>query len=128
MGDGICPECGVQLESFVEGSSMGSSCPACGWSVATTYTLPIRKDERKYTITLLPGGDLGQETIKAVSSVANCNYLTARQLLMNAPIELFSGLAPEILERKRVLDKARVPIAISPHFPYDDEGKEHEDD
>lgn len=128
MSNDLCPRCGTLLEGFIEGSSMGSCCPKCGWCVATTYIPPIRQDEREYTITLLPGGAPGQEALRAASHVANCNYLVARQMLLDAPVDMVSGLAPEILERKRVLDKARVPIAISPHFPYDDEGKEHEDD
>ena len=109
---------GAMLEGFIEGSCTGSLCPKCGWSVVATYTPPIHEDEHNYAITLLSGCAPDEKTIKAVSHVANCGFLVARQMLLDAPTELFSGLAPEVLERKRVLEEARVPISISPEFPY----------
>ena len=123
VAGGICPECGSDLESLVEGSSMGSRCPACGWSVVTTFALPILEDEREYTIILMPGGAPTREALKAISRIAMRNYVTAKHLMEGAPATLFSGRAAEVLERKNELEDAGVLIEVRPDFPYDRDGK-----
>ena len=121
--DGFCPACGAQLDDFIEGSCMGQRCPICGWSVVATYLPPIQLDEREYTITLLPGCAPAKDALKAVSRLMMCNYLDARRMMRGAPMELFSGRAPAVLEHMRALDEAGVPIAVTPDFPYDAEGQ-----
>lgn len=118
-----CPDCGTVLEDFIEGSSMGQRCPSCGWSLVTTYTPPILEDYGEYTITLLAGNDASPATLKAVSRLMGCNYITARKLVLDAPKTLFVGCAYDILERKTMLENAGVLIAISPEFPYGDDGQ-----
>jgi hypothetical protein len=122
VAGGICPECGSDLEGLVEGSSMGSRCPACGWSVVTTFALPILEDEREYTIILMPGGAPTREALKAISRIAMRNSVTAKQLMEGAPATLFSGRAAEVLERKNELEDAGVLIEVRPDFPYDRDG------
>ena len=121
--ESICPECGASLEGFVEGSSMGQRCTACGWSVVTTYTPPIMEDERGYTIVLVPGGAASGEALRAVSRIAMCNFVEARRLIAGAPIELFTGFAAEVLTHKNNLEAAGVPIEVHPNFPYDEDGR-----
>ncbi len=121
--DGICPACGSRLEGFIEGSCMGQRCPTCGWSVVATYLLPIQLDEREYAITLPPGCAPTKDALKAVSRLMMCNYLGARRMIQDAPTTLFSGRAPEVLEHKRALEGAGVPIAITPDFPYNEDGR-----
>lgn len=117
-----CPNCDAILEDFIEGSSMGQRCPSCGWSLVTTYTPPILEDDREYTITLLAGNDASPATLKAVSRLMGCNYITARKLVLEAPMALFVGRATDILEQKAALEGAGVLIAITPEFPYGEDG------
>lgn len=123
VNDGICPECGTDLEGFVEGSSMGSRCPVCGWTIVRTYAPPILEDEREYTIILMPGGIPTREALKAISRIAMCNYVAARQVMVDAPVTLFEGHATEVLARKNELEDAGVPIEVHPDFPYDKDGR-----
>ncbi len=120
--DGICPECGTDLEDFVEGSSMGSRCPACGWSDVTTFAPPIQEDEREYTIILMPGGAPTRSALKVISHIAMCNYVMAKEVMASAPATLFEGHATEVLARKNELEDTGVPIEVRPDFPYDRDG------
>lgn len=122
VADGLCPECGANLVSFIEGSSMGSRCPACGWSVVATYTPPILEDEREYTISIMSGTPT-KEVLEAVSRIAICNYVEAKQLVDCAPTTLFVGRATEVLARKNELEDVGVPIEVQPDFPYDKDGR-----
>ena len=76
-----CPDCGSELEDFVEGSSMGQRCPSCGWSLVTTFTPPILVDERDYIISLLPGNETSPGALRAVSRLLGCNYVAAKRAL-----------------------------------------------
>ena len=120
--DGRCPECGADLEDFVEGSSMGQRCPACDWSVATTYMPPILEDEREYSIILMPDVVPTKEALGAISSIAMCSYVAAKQLMEHAPTTLFAGRATEVLARKNELEGAGVSFEVWPDFPYDKDG------
>lgn len=119
----LCPKCGTRLEGFIEGSSMGSRCPECGWGVVRTYAPPILEDEREYTIVVIPGCRATQKALRAVSGIAMCNYLAAKRLMQGAPSVLFAGRAVEVLARKNDLERAGVPIEVHPDFPYDKDGK-----
>ena len=123
VADGICPECGANLEGFVEGSCMGSRCPACGWSGVTTYTPTIMEDEREYAIILMLGATPTKEALRALSRIAMCNYIEVRRLMEGAPTTLFVGHATEVLAYKNELEDAGVPIEVQPDFPYDKDGK-----
>lgn len=118
-----CPDCDTILEDFIEGSSMGQRCPSCGWSLVTTYTPPIFEDEREYTITLLAGNDASPAILKAISRLMGCNYITARRLVLEAPKVLFAGRASDILEWRTALESTGVLIAITPEFPYSENGQ-----
>lgn len=118
-----CPDCDTVLEDFIEGSSMGQRCPNCGWSLVTTYTPPVLEDDREYTITLLAGNDASLVALKAISHLMGCNYITARKLVLEAPSTLFVGRAADILERRTALESTGVLIAITPEFPYSEDGQ-----
>ncbi len=118
-----CPDCGSELEDFVEGSSMGQRCPSCGWSLVTTFTPPILEDESVYTISLLPGNEASAGALRAVSRMAGCNYVAAKRVLLEGPWELFAGRASEVLEKWVELEHAGVAVEITPEFPYGQDGK-----
>lgn len=127
MNENLCPECGSELEGFVEGSCMGSRCRNCGWEVVATYIPPIREDEQHYTISLLPGCSPSKDSLKAIARLAATNFIGAKRLMLGAPAALFSGTAPDVLREKLALERAGVPVSISPEFPYDDGGELKED-
>jgi hypothetical protein len=118
-----CPDCDTILEDFIEGSSMGQRCPNCGWSLVTMYTPPILEDNREYAITLLAGNDASPAVLKAISHLMGCYYITARRLVLEAPKVLFAGHASDILGWKTKLESAGVLIAITPEFPYSEDGQ-----
>lgn len=119
-----CPDCGSELEDFVEGSSMGQRCSGCGWSLVTTFAPPILEDERDYTISLLPGSEATPPgVLRAVSRLAGCNYVAAKGMLLEGPWQLFTGRAAEVLEKWAELERAGVAVEITPEFPYDLDGK-----
>ena len=122
-----CPDCGIKLEDFLEGSSMGQRCPSCGWSLVTTFTPPILEDEGEYTIALLADNETSPRVLKAVSRIMGCNYIAAKKLILEAPLELFTGHAPDVLERKLMLESAGVLIGITPEFPYEQDGRQPPD-
>ena len=117
-----CPDCDTILEDFIEGSSMGQRCPNCGWSLVTTYTPPILEDDCEYTIVLLAGNDSTPVVLKAISRLVGCNFIAARNLVLDAPKALFVGHASDVLEWKTALESAGVLVSTSPEFPYDQEG------
>ena len=118
-----CPDCGTKLVDFLEGSSMGQRCPSCGWSLVTTFTPPILEDENAYTISILADNETSPRILKAVSRIMGCNYIAAKELILEAPLELFTGQAPDVLERKLKLESAGVLIGITPEFPYNQDGQ-----
>ena len=118
-----CPNCGFRLEDFVEGSSMGQRCPSYGWSLVTTFTPPILEDARKYTIVLLAGNDASPRVLRAVSRVLWRNYVFAKRVLAEAPSELFTGRATEVLQKWVELERVGVAVEITPEFPFGRDGK-----
>ena len=52
-----------------------------------------------------------------------CNYIAAKKLVLNAPETLVVGRAADVLGQKHVLEDAGVMIAITPEFPYNEDGQ-----
>lgn len=50
-------------------------------------------------------------------------FVEAWRLIADAPIELFTGFAAEVLTHKNNLEAAGVPIEVHPNFPYDEDGR-----
>ena len=96
---------------------IGMTCPNCGWGWATTYIEHINLDESDYHV-ILAASDNSLNSIKTVSEVANCNYVEAKKLIKNAPIEIFCGKAVEVKAIKEKLVAAGVNFRIEPEFPY----------
>jgi hypothetical protein len=90
----------------MEGPGMGQRCPGCGWSLATTFTPPILGDEREHVVSLLPGNDVSPNVLKAVSRLMGCNYIAAKRLILEAPLDILVGRAPGVLEKRLTLESA----------------------
>lgn len=113
-----CPECGGVLSSRIDGSCLTVACPSCGWSVATTYIEPIYMDRAEYAISILSGNPVTKPVLSAIGKVAGVNFLSAKPIAEQGSEYVFKALAPEIREKKKLLDDAGVSYRIEPEFPY----------
>ena len=102
---------------FQEAHTCGWMCPVCGDGVATTYIEPILSDIIDYHVILM-SDDKSLTIIKIVSKIANCNYLEAKQMIENSPVEFFCGKAVDVKPIKEKLEAASIKIKIEPEFPY----------
>lgn len=118
-----CPNCESKLEDFVEGLNMGQRCPNCGWSLVTTFIPSVLDDEEEYTISLLEGNAASLDVLRAVTQLAGCNFITAKRMLTEAPVDLYTGQASDVLTQKNTLENAGVLFDITPAFPYSSDGQ-----
>lgn len=113
----ICEKCGAEMKPLSDIYPVGMTCPNCGWGWATTYIDPINLDESNYRM-ILVSSENSLSSIKLVSETANCNYVEAKKLIENAPVEIFSGKAVEVKTIKEKLETANIKFRIEPEFPY----------
>jgi large subunit ribosomal protein L7/L12 len=113
----ICEKCGAEMKPLSDIYPVGMTCPNCGWGWATTYIDPINLDEINYHVILLSSGN-SLSNIKMVSETANCNYVEAKKMINNAPVEVFHGQAVEVKAIKEKLEEAGIDFRIEPEFPY----------
>lgn len=113
----ICEKCGAEMKPLSDIYPVGMTCPNCGWGWATTYIDPINLDESDYHM-ILVSGDNSLSNIKLVSETANCNYVEAKKLIENAPVEIYCGKAVEVKAIKGKLEAASIDFKIEPEFPY----------
>ena len=116
----ICKKCGGEMVSIVEGSVQGLKCSQCGeWDYVTTYLPEIYSDKTIYSVFLQPGNPATLQTIKNVVSVANCNFIKAKEFLCKTGHKIFEGTAQATLEAVNKLKSAGIRYVISPDFKYD---------
>ena len=113
----ICEKCGNEMKPLSDIYPIGMTCPNCGWGWATTYIDSINLDESDYHV-ILVSNDNSLSIIKMVSETSNCNYVEAKKLIENAPVEIFSGKAVEVKTIKEKLETANIKFRIEPEFPY----------
>jgi large subunit ribosomal protein L7/L12 len=113
----ICEKCGAEMKPLSDIYPVGMTCPNCGWGWATTYIDPINLDEINYHV-ILVSSDNSLSNIKMVSETANCNYVEAKKLINNVPVEVFHGQAVEVKTIKENFEKADINFRIEPEFPY----------
>ena len=114
-----CDRCGTELQEFREGNSEGMRCPACGWSVVTTFMPEILADPALYEVRVTNGDAHNTAHVKAVAGAHNVNLLAARRLLETEqrPL-LFSGKAPDVARVRDALAAAGLNPSISPEFRW----------
>lgn len=111
----LCEKCGSEMRRIDELCTVGMDCPNCGWCLVTTN--PIISDRQTYNI-FLNSNKSSLNHIKLISSIANCNYITAKKLIESAPVPIFCGSAIEVRSIKKKLEDADVTYSIEPKFPY----------
>ena len=114
----ICEKCGAVMVPIDPDKSIGMKCPKCGWGWVTSYIEPKLEDETLYTIILDQGNQSNAKELKAVSTVAGCNYIQAKSLITESPYKLIEGLAIDIESCIEMLDKASVKYHVEPEWPY----------
>ncbi len=113
-----CDKCGSETIRRINGRNYVIECLGCGWSCVTTYTDPIYEDRTLYTISILPGNQTGKQVLRAVGNVAGVNLLHAKTIAEQGRENVFVALAPELRDKKVLLDRAGVAFSIAPEFPY----------
>ena len=106
-----------------DGHAASWICDNCGDAVATTYFEPYEIDSTIYHILLSSPFKADIDTLKLISKLSGCNYIEARKMIQNAPIEIFSGQATEVLRIQDALGKAGIKYRITPEFPYSNNNK-----
>lgn len=114
----LCEKCGHEMTSFREGHDCGMICHNCGWGVATSYFEPYETDRTDYHILLAASYKPSIADIRVVSDIANCNYIEAKNLIENAPVEIYCGQAMDIMKIRERLVSADIEFVIKPEFPY----------
>ena len=114
----VCEKCGAEMVHRINGSNYIIECPKCGWGCVTTYTEPIYADRTIYTISILPRNSVTKTVLSAIGKVAGVNFLGAKPIAEQGRADVFEALAPEIREKKKLLDDAGVSHLIEPEFPY----------
>jgi hypothetical protein len=110
-----CEQCRGELVVFNEGSTQGTRCDLCGWSVVTTNMPGIQLDECRYEVRCR--GDYWNQTqIRAVSEVTGHNFLMSRDMLQQGSTLVFSGQAKSVLRVRNILVSAGVACEITPDF------------
>jgi len=115
-----CEECGAITEHRVENSTEGFFCTKCSWSLVTTVMPEIDANIIKYKIYLLFANAHNKDHVKALSEVANVNFLQAMKMVKkNRPL-IFEGEALEVNKVIKILNKLSIEYEITPKFPYAD--------
>lgn len=113
-----CEACGSDTEFRIEGSTEGFFCTKCDWALVTSHIPEIAQDITKYRVYLLHADPHNLKQIKALSSLANVNFIKAREMTnMQRPL-IIEDEAIEIDNARKALDKAAIKYQIEPKFPY----------
>lgn len=113
-----CEECGADAEFRVEGSTEGFFCTKCNWSLVTTRIPTIAQDITKYKMFLLSANPHNKEQVKALSEIANINFLQARKMAQEKRPLIIQDEALVIEKARKLFDKLSIHYEIEPDFPY----------
>ena len=113
----ICEKCGAEMQPIDPNLHCGMTCPQCGWGWATSPYDPLLEDETEYFVTLLAGNTKSKEVIKALSQLTGQNYLKAKKMIDDAPVNVFTGKAFQVKRFIEELDLASIQYEINPEFP-----------
>ena len=114
----ICEKCGSEMLPIDPDRPAGMKCPECGWGWVTSYIEPKLEDVTVYSIIVEEGNNLGVEAVKAVSKVANCNCIKAKEMMIGAPQCIAESRAVDIERSMKLLEEASVKYTIEPEWPY----------
>lgn len=113
-----CEKCGSEMTRRISGRNSIIECPECGWNCVTTYTEPIYEDRTVYVISILPGNQANKRVLRAVGKVTGVNLLQAKLIAEQGHEDVFTALAPELRDKKMLLDEVGVAYSVEPDFPY----------
>lgn len=114
----LCEKCGAEMLPIDPDKPIGMKCPECDWGWVTSYIEPKLADVTIYSIILEQGNEPDIEVIKAVSKIANCNFMQAKAMMLEAPQDLTQDRAVVIERCIELLDTASVKYSIKPDWPY----------
>ncbi len=118
MNTNICEKCGTEMIPINADIPIGMTCPKCGWGWATSYIDPMLEDETEYSISLSNNPEISMSIIKVIASIANTNYVQAKELIESGNATIYTGNA---FEAKKVIDILKtnsINYLVNPEFPY----------
>ena len=110
----LCEKCGSVMENLDQGSTIGLICANCGWNVVTSKMA----DGKNYKIYLLSADPQNRKHIKAISVVANVNFLQAREISQKERVLIVEDRASAIDKVRKLFDECFIRYEIEPPFPY----------
>jgi transposase-like protein len=113
-----CEICGSDTVHRVENNTQGFFCTKCNWALVTTYIPEIAQDVTKYRIYLCHADFKNQKHIKALSQIANINFLQARRKIQENKPLILEDNALAIEKAKKFFDELLIKYEIEPDFPY----------
>lgn len=114
----ICEKCGSEMRKYREHGSCGMKCTKCDWSWATSFIPEISSDFNLFKLTIFAIPTPSIDVIKAVATLASCNFLAAKNNLQQGDID-FSLRAPQVLEYTNRLVPLGIDYKLSPECVYD---------
>lgn len=114
----LCEKCGAVMEVRKQSTTEGVFCPSCGWAVVTSHVPEMLQDITKYKMYLLSADPQNKEQLKAVSGVANVNFLQAKKMSQEERPLVVEDEALAINEARKTFDKLSIRYEIEPTFPY----------
>ncbi len=111
-----CPKCNSKINVFVDGRNNIVKCEKCDYEVVTTYTEPIKLDNKKYKITILDN-EYTLEQTRIFSKIFGFNYIEGKRKLCIGNYT-FEGFAEDILQKKSALECVNINYKIVPNFNY----------
>lgn len=114
----ICEKCGAEMLPIDPNKPVGMTCPNCGWGWATTYIDPEQEDDTVYVVSLSKGNIATRAAIKAVSKITSKNFIQAKRIIENSPVDIYTGNAVEVKDVLLLLESLSLAYGITPEFPY----------
>jgi ribosomal protein L7/L12 len=114
----ICEKCGAEMLPIDPNKPVGMTCPNCGWGWATTYIDPEQEDDTVYVISLSKGNIATIAAVKAISKITNKNFVQAKKIIENSPVDIYSGNAVQVKDVLLLLESLSMAYCITPEFPY----------
>ncbi len=114
----ICEKCGAEMLPIDPNKPVGMTCPNCGWGWATTYIDPEQEDDTVYIVSLSEGNVASGAAIKAVSKITNKNFVQAKRIIENSPVDIYAGNAVKVKDVLLMLEPLSLAYDVTPEFPY----------
>jgi len=119
--DNHCPSCRSPLQGFRSGGCLVIRCssPSCPWEAATTFPVPIRDDDTRYSIVIPALPNANPAVLIELNKKFTHGIPVTRNLAVRGELPPFEGSAHEIWHEAHRLRDNGIPFRIEPEYPFD---------